>query len=625
MKKCLACWCAFLLYYGFIHAQSVPEPTTSARRLQGLQQHQMLEDSSLFRNIPFQNIGPTVFSGRVVDVDINPDNPTEMYVAYASGGLWYTDNNGTTFTPVFDGQATITIGDIAVNWDANIIWVGTGENNSSRSSYSGIGIFKSTDKGKTWKYTGLPESQHIGRIVLHPVNPNIVYVACLGSLYSANENRGVYMTQDGGVTWKKSLYVNPNAGAVDMIMDPSNPNVLYAATWERTRRAWNFTESGIGSGIYKTTDAGKSWSLLTDANSGFPHGIGTGRIGLAISRTKSDLVLYAVVDNQNARTDEKPKKDELTKADLRTMSGDTFIRLEENKIKTFLTRNGFPEKYTADTIVDLMKKGTITPKTLVEYLEDANSLLFDTKVIGAEVYKSTDGGSTWTKTHTGYLDILFFTYGYYFGQIRVGARNSQKLYILGVSALKSDDGGATWSSMDGDNVHSDHHALWLDPKKEGHLVLGNDGGVNITYDDGKSWIKCNQPAVGQFYSVMLDMAKPYNVYGGLQDNGVWVGPSDYTPNAEWQSTGAYPYKFILGGDGMQVAVDTRDNTTCYAGFQFGNYFRLSRTDDGIQEPIQPVHDLGTTTLSLELGNPHSPVHSQSGHPVHGCGACLPFF
>ncbi len=611
MKNFILSLGLLVLFPFFVQSQSFPAPTPANKRMEGVAQHQKLQENSLFNHLNFQNIGPTVFSGRVVDVDVNPSNPIEMYVAYASGGVWYTNNNGTTFTPVFDAAPTITIGDIAVNWSANIIWVGTGENNSSRSSYSGIGMYKSTNQGKTWMNMGLEESQHIGRILLHPVNPNIVYVAVLGSLYSDNENRGVYETTDGGVSWKKTLYVNPTAGAVDLTMDPNNPNVLYAATWERTRRAWNFTESGSGTGIYKSTDAGKSWELLTNETSGFPHDAGAGRIGLDCVRTKNGTEIYAVIDNQDMRPKEEPKEDVLTKDQLRTMSKETFLNLKTEKVKNFLADQGFPEKYTADTIFTLIKTGKITPLTLVEYLEDANSLLFDTQVIGAEVYKSPDGGKSWEKTHKGYLNNLFNSYGYYFGQIRVSHLNPKKIYILGVPALKSEDGGATWKDIDGDNVHGDHHALWLDPKMNGHLVLGNDGGLHITYDDGKHWIKCNQPSVGQFYSIALDMAKPYNVYGGLQDNGVWAGPSNYIPNEEWQASGSYPFKSILGGDGMQVAVDTRDNATCYAGFQFGNYFKVSRTDDEINEFIQPQHELGQRPYRWNWETPiHLSVHNQ---------------
>jgi photosystem II stability/assembly factor-like uncharacterized protein len=364
-------------------------------------------------------------------------------VAYASGGLWYTDNNGTTFSPVFDREASMTIGDIAVNWTAGIIWIGTGENNSSRSSYSGLGMYKSTDKGKTWKHAGLEESHHIGRIVLHPTNSNQVTVSCLGALYSANENRGVYRTTDGGVKWTKTLYVNPNAGAVDLVSDPSNPNVLYAAIWDRTRRAWDFTESGEGTGIYKSTDAGRSWKLITDKGSGFPTGTGAGRIGLDIVKSRNQSTIYAIIDNQDIRPAKEEEKNLLTKAQLSEMSADAFLKLDDDRIKGYLEDNGFPEKYNVDTIRTLVKSGTIKPLTLVEYLQDANNQLFDTEVIGTEIYRSTDGGKSWKKTHDGYLDNIFYTYGYYFGQIRVSQSHPNKLYIVGVPVLRSEGGGAT--------------------------------------------------------------------------------------------------------------------------------------------------------------------------------------
>jgi photosystem II stability/assembly factor-like uncharacterized protein len=592
-------------------AQEVPVPTISAERLEGYQQRKSLKENSMFSALPFSSIGPSIFSGRIVDVDVNPVRPTEMYVAYASGGLWYTDNNGTSFSPIFDQQACMTIGDIAVNWTTNIIWVGTGENNSSRSSYSGVGIYKSMDKGKTWKHMGLPESHHIGRILLHPVNPNIVHVACLGALYSDNPNRGVYSTSDGGVTWRQALTVNAKTGAIDLVSDPSNPNVIYASTWERNRSAWNFTESGPGSGIYKSIDAGRTWQFLTDAQSGFPHGIGTGRIGLDIVRMKNEIILYAVVDNQFIRPAKEPENDVLTKAELSGMSVDSFLALKNEILKAFLEDNVFPEKYSADTIKTLVKKGTIKPVTLVEYLQDANSQLFDTEVIGTEIYSSRDGGKTWTKTHEGFLNNIFYTYGYYFGQIRASKANPQKLYILGVPILKSEDAGVTWKSIEGDNAHGDHHALWLNPKQDGHLVLGNDGGLNISYDDGVHWVKCNQPAVGQYYSVAVDMDKPYNVYGGLQDNGVWVGPSNNEENVSWHSTGRYPFKSIMGGDGMQVAVDTRDNNTVYTGYQFGNYYKVTRNDEVRDERITPVHEFGQRPYRWNWETPiHLSVHNQ---------------
>ena len=592
-------------------SQSIPAPTSASARLAGFEQRKELKNNSWFNHLPFTNIGPTVCSGRVVDVDVNPGNPNEMYVAYASGGVWHTNNNATTFTPIFDQEACMTIGDIAVNWNTGVIWVGTGENNSSRSSYSGVGIYKSSDKGKTWKNMGLPESHHIGRILLHPINPNIIHVACLGALYSANANRGVYSTSDGGVTWRQSLFINDGTGAIDLVADPSNPNILYAATWERSRRAWNFVESGPGSAIYISADSGRNWKILTTEGSGFPTGQGTGRIGLEIVRSKNETILYAIIDNQHDRPTEPRTDTMLTKADLVNMSSDSFLKLSDKKINHYLEENGFPEKYTTDTIRLLIKKGTIKPSTLVEYLQNANSKLFDTKVAGTEIYQSTDQGKTWTKAHEGYLDNIFYTYGYYFGQIRASKLNTRKLYILGVPILKSEDGGATWKSIDGDNVHGDHHALWVNPKRDGHLISGNDGGLNISYDDGKSWIKCNHPSVGQFYSVNVDNAKSFNVYGGLQDNGVWTGPSNYQQSTGWHGSGQYPYKEIMGGDGMQVAIDTRDNNTLYTGYQFGNYYRTSR-DGSLQDlRITPQHELGERPYRWNWETPiHLSTHQQ---------------
>ncbi len=587
-----------------------PAFTSAQERVAGYAQRQKLLSSSLVKNVPFRNIGPTIMSGRVVDLDVNSQDPTQFYVAFASGGLWFTKTNGITFEPLFDTQETMTIGDIAIDWTPNVngnetIWVGSGENNSSRSSYSGTGIYKSLDRGTTWQRLGLEETHHIGRIVVHPTNPNTVFVGAIGHLYSPNADRGVYKTTDGGKTWKKTLYINENTGIIDLVLDPRNPNTLYASAWHRERRAWNFVEGGASTGIYKSTDGGETWTLVSTKQSGFPTGDGGGRIGLALHSSAKANALYAVIDNQTPRPKEelnKDKKNEITKDTLRTISKDDFLKLDKKLLGEFLEKNGFPKEFTADSIVKLVTANTIKPVTLVEYLEDANNNLFETPITGCEVYRSDDGGATWKKTHSTYLDNIYFTYGYYFGQIRVSPADPDRIYIWGVPVLTSGDGGKTFTSIGADNVHVDHHALWINPNRPDHIILGNDGGVHISYDNGKNWFKANTPAVAQAYHVAVDMATPYNVYTGLQDNGVWRAPSTYKHSPEWYQEGKYPYERLAGGDGMQTAVDTRDNATVYTGWQFGSYYRINEAK-GEFVSIRPKHKLGERPLRFNWMTP----------------------
>ncbi len=556
--------------------------------------------NSLLKNVPFTNIGPSIMSGRVVDIDVNPNQPTEFYVAYASGGLWHTNNNGTSFTSVADNAPTQNMGDIAVDWNHGTIWVGTGESNASRSSYSGIGVLKSSDKGKTWVNVGLTDSQHIGRIIINKNNAEEIVVGAIGHLYSPNSERGIFKTSDGGKTWKNVLFINENTGIIDISASPINPNILYAASWERERKAWDFDGDGENSAIYKSRDAGSTWTKLTDEKSGFPTGSGVGRIGLAAF---NDEVVYALLDNQNRRPEVKKEEGEgLKKDDFKEMGVGEFLKLNDKKLDTYLKDNNFDKKYTSESVKALVKKGKIKPIDLKNYLEDANFVLLNSEVIGAEVYKSEDGGKTWKKTHENYLDDVYSSYGYYFGIIAVNNSNENKIYIGGVPLLKSEDGGKIFTSMDQENLHADHQVLWVNPNLNGHIIDGNDGGVNITYDDGKNWIKNNQPAVGQFYSVNVDNQKPYNVYGGLQDNGVWYGPSNYKASKRWEANGDYLYKSIGGGDGMQVQIDSRDNNIVYAGSQFGYYYRVNlKTDDRLN--IHPMHELGDSPYRYNWQTP----------------------
>ncbi len=590
----------FCLVLAFQFTLAQQTPTSKDKVLHSLTQKAQMAETSLVKNIPLKNIGPSVMSGRVVDLDVNPNNSTEFYVAYASGGLWHTTTNGISFTPVLDNSDTQNIGDIAVDWSNGILWVGTGENNASRSSYAGIGILKSTDKGKTWQNMGLHDSHHIGRILINPNNPNEVVVGATGHLYSSNEERGVFKTIDGGKSWQKTLFVNDVTGIIDMASAPNNFNIQYAAAWAKDRKAWDFKGNGTSSGIYKSTDGGSSWSLVTTPNSGFPTGEGVGRIGLAVF---DDNTVYAVHDSQ-FRRDKKAdeKKEGLSKNDFKAMSKDAFLALEDKKLNDYLKTNGFQEKYRAANVKQMVRSGTVQPVDLAKYLENANSLLFDTPVIGAEVYRSDDAGATWKKMNGKHIDDLFYSYGYYFAQIRVDPSNKNRIYLAGVPLIKSEDGGNTFTSINKENVHADHHALWVNPKRSGHLINGNDGGLNITYDDGENWMKNNSPTVAQFYAINVDNEKSYNVYGGLQDNGVWKGAHNNKQDNHWHQSGENPWEMIMGGDGMQVQIDNRNSNIVYTGYQFGNYFRLDLAT-GKQKYIQPKHELGESPYRFNWQTP----------------------
>lgn len=602
MNKLLLTALSFIFFSNLI-AQI--KPTPAAERLKNATIKKQLTQKSLVNNILFRNIGPSIMSGRVVDVEVNEKDPTEFYVAYATGGLWHTSNNGQSFTSIFDSEDVLGIGDIAVNWQTGTIWVGTGEVNSSRSSYSGIGIYKSNDTGKTWQYMGLPESHHIGKIQLHPTDANTAWVAVLGHLYSANKERGIYKTTDGGKTWKQTLFVDENTGVVDVDINTTNTNELYATAWYRTRTAYNFEESGKTSGLYKSNDGGNTWQLISTENSGLPTGAGVGRMGVAVFAKNSNIV-YAIVDNQNRQPDTATKKTDSTKyvlKDFKDLTKESFAALNNKKLDTFFKKNGIPKKYNAAIVKKMVEEDKLKPSCIWDYLYDANTSLFETPIIGCEIYKSTDAGKTWSKTNIKPLK-LYNTYGYYFGKIFISPINENKVVITGVSIEMSEDGGKTFKRIDKENVHGDHHIVWMNPAKDKHIIIGNDGGCNISYDNGENWFKANTPPVGQFYAIAYDMAKPYNVYGGLQDNGVWFGSSKTRENNGWLDEGRNPYARINGGDGMQVQVDLRDNETVYSGYQFGFYSRSSTNRSNRNYvSIHPKNDLGEQTLRYNWQTP----------------------
>jgi photosystem II stability/assembly factor-like uncharacterized protein len=500
-----------------------------------------LFNSDVIQSIKYREIGPAKQSGRIVDLAVPLSHPYTFYVASASGGLWKTVNNGTTFEPIFDDQSVISIGDVAVSpSDPNIVWVGTGEANNSRSSYWGDGVYKSVDGGKSWTNMGLKESHHIGRIVIHPKDPDILYVAALGHLYSFNAERGLYKTTDGGEIWKKVLYVSEKVGVVDVVMDPSNANILFAASYEKRRLPWHFEEGGPGSAIYKSVDGGETWEKL---GGGLPEGK-IGRIGLDIY-PKNPSIVYATVENANARPP--------TEAEIK--------RAQEQQRE--------PQEMTA----------------------------------GGEVYRSDDAGGTWVKMNAD-EDNIGGMPGYYYGQIRIDPNDDQTIYILSIPVYRSTDGGRTWGDgrpvNAGAGTHSDHHALWIDPKNSNHMILGNDGGLAITYDKGKSWDFYDNLPLAQYYAIGVDMETPYNVYGGLQDNGSWKGPSNSLYGSitrdEWLSIG--------GGDGFYNQIDPNDSRWLYNESQFGNIQRIDQKT-GMRQSIRPQRKEGDPEFRF---NWNSPIH-----------------
>ncbi len=579
------------------------DPTTSSERLHVKSQVRNASENSWTGGLALRNVGPAVMSGRVADVALASSDGSAFYVAYASGGLWFTNNHGTSFEPLFDDALSITLGAVAYHSESERIWVGTGEVNSSRSSYAGTGVYSSDDHGKTWNHLGLEKTQHIGRIVLDPENPAVAHVAALGPLYSENQSGGIYRTTDGGVNWQKTLDVKGQhgaAGAVDLVIDSNDPQHLFAATWDRTRRAWDFKGNGNGSRIWESSDGGTTWREIS-ALEGFPQSEFTGRIGLTWHAESKQL--FALVDNQTPKpSDEEDGKG--YKADIfLTLDAAKFSQVDTGMLSAFLEENNFPQDLTAAQVFEQVKSGDISPSALHDYLTDGNKALFDAEIVGAEVYQlDLLSSKKWRRTHDQPLENVCYTYGYYFGLIEVDATNPNHLYIAGVPLLESTDGGKKWQSIGAANVHVDHHFLWSNPSDPNHLINGNDGGINISWDGGDHWIKCNSPAVGQFYAIEVDNAEPYHIYGGLQDNGTWAGSSLYRASPGWQQNGQYGWRMIGGGDGMQVEVDPRDPSVVFSGSQFGWYSRQDRENENYTS-IHPQHQLGETPLRWNWQTP----------------------
>ena len=502
-----------------IQAQEVKAPVMdSAQRLAWHKMHLEMQNETPYKKPQWKHIGPSLMSGRITDIAKPLDQPATFYVATASGGVWKTINKGTTWIPIFDDAPSGSVGAITVDpSNSETIWVGLGEANIFRSSMSGTGVYRSDDGGNSWKHMGLPETQHIARIIVHPTDSNTVYVAASGREWTKNPERGVYRTTDGGKTWKQILYEDQMTGAIDLVIDPKDPDTLYASMWHRIRLKWSDPLPGPGGGIYKTTNGGDKWTRLSE---GLPPRNKTGRIGIALAASQPNT-LYALIDNHEIARKAAPGE------------RDSYGRPKSDVIK------------------------------------------------GAVVHRSDDSGETWQQVsqNSRAMQRLFSTYGWVFGQIRVDPNDPQTTYIMGVPLMKSTDGGTTYKALFYPGLHGDHHAMWINPNNSDEIINGNDGGVNLSYDGGKTWKDLDNLPVVQFYNVAVDNATPFNVYGSIQDNNSWRGPSNHRPGRDEEIN----WKRIPGGEASVIQLDPSDENILYSESFYGS---LMRSDMATGETIQ---------------------------------------
>ena len=480
-------------------------------------------DSETFSGLAARPIGPAAMGGRIADISaVQEGQRLTIYIGSASGGVWKSSDGGTTFKPVFDKQSTLSIGSLAIDpSNPQTVWVGTGEAWVRNSVSVGTGIYRSRDGGDSWENLGLTDSEHLSRIVVHPKDSNTVYACALGHLWNANQERGVFKTTDGGKSWQKVLYRDENTGCAEIVMDPKDPNVLYAAMWDVRRQPFNFRSGGPGSGLFKSTDAGATWHEL---RKGLPQG-DLGRIGLAISAANTTRV-YAVVEAKN---------------------------------------------HTA-------------------------------------LYRSDDAGESWSEVNSS------FNIGgrpFYFARIIADPNNPDRVYKPGFALTVSEDGGKSFSSAmsmsesPSDRVHGDYHALWINPANSDQLVTGSDGGVYQSLDRAAHWRFLNDLPVSQFYHVSFDMAMPYNVYGGLQDNGTWMGPSravDGIANRHWRN--------IDFGDGFWVFSDPADSDYAYAEYQGGKISQFRKSTGELRD-IKPLPRANEPEFRF---NWNAPIHLSPNTP-----------
>lgn len=463
------------------------------------QKYSAQDYAEILQAMTMRSIGPAIMGGRTVDFSVVESNTAVIYAAVGPSGVFKSTNTGVTWEPVFDKEKTVAVGAVAVSQShPDIVWVGTGEGTSRNSVGIGDGVYKSEDGGKTWKNMGLENTQHIAQILIHPTDPDIVYVGALGHLWGANEERGVFKTMDGGKTWTKSLYVNPTTGISDMAMDPSNPRILYAGAWDHLRKPYHFRSGGPGSALYKTGDAGETWRKI---HLGLPGGE-YGRWGIDICRTKPEVV-YLLVENKN--------------------SG---------------------------------------------------------------VFRSDDKGESWQRMSDWQTYDRVNFRPFYYSKITADPNNDLVVYVYSGRSFVSRDSGKTFVQISGD-THPDHHMMWVNPHNSLHLIDGNDGGIDISYDGAKTWHSVKTNAWSEVYQVGYDFRDPYYVYVGLQDNGSWGAPiNSLDPmgimNFHWYAIG--------GGDGFYIQVDPEDYRLVYRNAHMGGISRFD-VETGDSQDIKPIAPL----------------------------------
>ncbi len=513
----------FLLGTVSLPAQVKSPVLTGSEKLSMYAAHETMREESPYDSLHWQYIGPTNISGRCTDVEaVGPKGKNyTIWVASASGGVWKSVNEGITFEPVFEHQGTTTIGDLAITpGHPDIVWVGTGEANIFRSSNPGCGIWKTTDGGKSWQHMGLEETFTISRILVHPDNPDVVYVASAGHEWTENKERGLYKTTDGGATWEKILYKGPESGVNDLVMDPRDPETLYATTWQRIRLKWNDPrtyDQYKNNGVWKTTDGGKSWKQLTN---GLPQSKYMGRTGIDVARSNPDVV-YAFVDDY-----------------------EVAFKAEEGELDSY----GRPKE-------DVIK--------------------------GATLYRSDDAGETWrqvsglTEDTKKYMSGHSGTYGWVFGQMRVDPNDEDRVYTLGLWINVSVDGGATFEPIRR-KIHADQHGMWIDPDNSNYILATHDGGLSVTYDKGENWRSLvDVLPLAQFYNVEYDMSEPFRVFGSIQDHHSFYTEVDLSGGRE--NVRPSEWEYTLGAEGSTHQVDTRDNNTIYASLFYGKLAKATVT------------------------------------------------